>query len=73
MLSEFFNDSPLWPGYKCAKNTNHCLYHRRRHQSCCTTVRDKKQLNMTERTIWTRLGTVLGWSDPTFAHGSCPK
>jgi hypothetical protein len=73
MVSKFFNASPLWPGDECAKDTNHCVPQSRRHQSGCTTVRDKNQLDRTERTIWTRLGSVLGWSDPTFAHGSVAK
>jgi hypothetical protein len=28
---------------------------------------------MRERFIRPRLGTLLGWSDPTFAHGSVAK
>lgn len=70
MLPTIFNASPLWPGEVCAKDTNHCVLHSRRHQSNRVSVRNEKQLNMTERTIWTRHGTVLGWSDPTVAHGS---
>jgi hypothetical protein len=73
MVSKFFNDSPLWPGDGCGKNTNHCVHHSRRHRRDRTSVSDKKQLSRTERTIWTWLGTVLGWSDPTFAHGSVPN
>ena len=73
MVSKFLNASPLWPRDDCAKDTNHCVRNSRRHRSGHTTVREKKQLNRTERTIWTRLGTVLGWSDPTFAHGSVAK
>jgi hypothetical protein len=30
-------------------------------------------LRGTEWAAWTRNGTELGWSDPTFAHGSVPK
>ncbi len=28
---------------------------------------------MSRYSIWTRDGSVLGWSDPTFWHGSVPK
>jgi hypothetical protein len=28
---------------------------------------------MTKWAEWPRNGTELGWSDPTFAHGSVPK
>ena len=73
MLSKIFNASPLWPSEVCAKDTNHCVLHLGRHRSKCVSVRSEKQLNMMERTIWTRLGTVLGWSDPTFAHDSVAK
>jgi len=30
-------------------------------------------LRTTERSNWPRNGTGLGWSDPTFAHGSVAK
>jgi hypothetical protein len=33
----------------------------------------EKKLRTTERIIWPRNGTELGWSDPTFAHGSVSK
>jgi hypothetical protein len=35
--------------------------------------RKEKRLKAKRRSIWTRLGTVLGWSDPTFVHGSVAK
>jgi len=73
MVSEIFNSFPLWPGDACVKDTHHCVHHSRRHLSGCASVRDKKQLNATERAIWAQLGTVLGWSDPTFSHGSVAK
>jgi len=73
MVSKFFSVSPLWKRDGCMKGTDHCVRNSRRHQSSCTTVREKKQLNRTERTNWTRLGTVSGWSDPAFAHGSVAK
>ena len=33
----------------------------------------KRELCTTEWAKWPRNGTVLGWSDPTFVHGSVPK
>ncbi len=33
----------------------------------------KRELRTTEWAKWPRNGTVLGWSDPTFVHGSVPK
>jgi len=35
--------------------------------------RKEKRLSATRSSIWPRNGTVLGWSDPTFAHGSVAK
>jgi hypothetical protein len=64
MVSEIFDSSPLWPGDMCMKDTNHCVHHSPRHRSVCANVKDDKQLSATERAIWTRRGTVLGWSDP---------
>jgi len=73
MVSKFFNDSPLWEGEACMKDTDHCVRHRDVHQSNCASVRNEKKLTIAKRSIWTRPGTVLGWSDPTFAHGSVAK
>lgn len=73
MLSKIINAFPLWLGEVCAKDTSHCVLHFHHHQSNCVSVRGEKLLSMTEHTIWTRLGTVLGWSDPAFAHGSVAK
>ena len=73
MLSEILNSSSLWLGDGCAKDTNHCVHHSSRHQIACASVRDDKQLTAMEQTIWAQCGTVLGWSDPTFAHGSVAK
>lgn len=73
MVSEIFNSSALWPGDACVKNTHLCVHHPQYHQSGCVSVRDKKQLNATERANWAQPGTGLGWSDPTFAHGSVAK
>jgi hypothetical protein len=70
MVSEIFDSSPLWPGDVCMKDTNHCVYNSRRHRSACVNVKEDKQLTATEQTIWAERGTVLGWSDPTFAHDS---
>ncbi len=33
----------------------------------------ERKLRTTERSKWPRNSTVLGWSDPTFAHGSVAK
>ena len=33
----------------------------------------ERKLHTTEWAKWPRDGTVLGWSDPTFAHGSVAK
>ena len=73
MVSEILDSSPLWPGEACVKDTHHHVLHCWRHQSGRANIRDKKQLNTTERAIWTQRGTVLGWSDPTFAHDSVAK
>ena len=73
MVSAIFNPSSLWLGDGCAKDTNHCVHHSPRHHSACASVREDKQLTATEQTIWAQRGTVLGWSDPTFAHGSVAK
>src|SRR6266478_7492454 len=35
--------------------------------------RKERKLRGTEWEGWTRNGTELGWSDPTFAQGSVPK
>ena len=69
MVSKFFNDSPLWEGNACMKGTNHCVRHRGGHHSNSASVREKKQLNITGRSIWTRLGSVLGGGDLTFHFG----
>ena len=73
MISEIFNPTPLWPGEMCVKDTNHCVLHSCRHHRSCTTAKDNKQLTATDREIWAQRGSVLGWSDPTFAHGSVAK
>jgi hypothetical protein len=73
MVSKFFNVSLLREGDACMKDTNHCVRHRDVHQSNCASVRNGKELSIAERSIWTRPGAVLGWSDPTFAHGSVAK
>jgi hypothetical protein len=72
-VSKFFNVSLLWEGEACMKDTDHCVRHRDVHQSNCASVRNEKKLSIAERSIWTRPGTVLGWGDPTFAHGSVAK
>lgn len=69
MVSEISNPSPLWPGEVCVKDTHHSRHHR----SVCANAKDDKQLSATEPAIWTGRGTVLGWSDPTFAHDSVAK
>ena len=33
----------------------------------------KRKLRTAKRSNWPRNGTELGWSDPTFVHGSVPK
>ena len=73
MVPKIFNSSPLWPGEVCVKDTHHCVLHSRRHRSVCANVKDDKQLTAMERTIWAERGSVLGWSDPTLAHGSVAK
>jgi len=73
MVSKFLNASPLWPGDECAKDTNHCVRNSLRHQTGSAKFGNERQLDSMEPTIWTRHGTVLGWSDPTFAHGSVAK
>jgi hypothetical protein len=73
MVSKFVSDFPLRDGEAYMKDTNHCVRHRDVHQSNCVSVRNEKKLSIAERSIWTRPGTVLGWSDPTFAHGSVAK
>jgi hypothetical protein len=73
MVSKFFNASLLWEGEVCMNDTDHCVRHRDVHQSNCVSVRNEKKLSIAERSIWTRPGTVLGWSDPTFAHDSVAK
>jgi hypothetical protein len=73
MVSKFFRVSLLWEGEACMKDTDHRVRHRDVHQSNYASVRNEKKLSIAERSIWTRPGTVLGWSDPTFAHGSVAK
>ena len=73
MVSKVFNDSPLWEGDGCMKDTDHCVRHPGGHHSNSASVRNKKKLSVAGRSIWTRHGPVLGWSDPTFAHDSVAK
>jgi hypothetical protein len=73
MVSKFFNVSPLWERDGCMKGTDHCVRHRGVHEGDCASVRNEKKLSMAGRSNWTRHGNVLGWSDPTFAHGSVAK
>jgi len=73
MVSEIFSSSPLWPGEVCLKDTNHCVHHCWHHRSVCANVTDDKHLTAMDRTIWAQRGSVLGWSDPTFWHGSVAK
>ena len=73
MVSKFFKDFLLWEGDVCMKDTDHCVRHRDVHQRNCATVRNEKKLSVVGRSIWTRCGSVLGWSDPTFAHDSVAK
>jgi hypothetical protein len=73
MVSKFPNASPLWPGDECAKDTNHCVRNSLRHRSGSARFRNERQLDSMERTVWTRHGTVLVWSDPTFAQDSVAK
>jgi hypothetical protein len=70
---EFSAASAAEKGDGCMKDTDHCSRHRGVHHSDGASVRNKKKLSMAGRSIWTRHGPVLGWSDPTFAHGSVPK
>jgi hypothetical protein len=73
MVSNLFNVSLLWEGEACMKDTDHCVRHRDVHQNNCASVRNEKKLSIAGRSNWTRHGTVLGWSDPTFAHDSVAK
>ena len=70
MVSEISNSSPLWPGEVCMKDTNHCVLHSRHHRSGCADVKADKHLTAMARAIWAHRGSLLGWSDPTFAHDS---
>jgi hypothetical protein len=73
MVSKFFNVSLLWEGDGCMKDTDHCVRHCGGHHSNSASVGKEKKLSIAERSIWTRHGSVLGWSDPTFAHDSVAK
>jgi hypothetical protein len=70
MVSKILNSFSLGRGDGCTKDTDHCVLHPWCHQNNRANDRSEQQLKITERTSWTRHGSVLGWSDPTFAHGS---
>ena len=60
-------------GEGCMKDTDHHPPSPSRSPWRASKCPKEEKLRTTEWGKWPRNGTVLGWSDPTFAHGSAPK
>ena len=73
MFSNIFDSCAVWPGDGFTKGPGHHVRHPRRRQSSRANVSNEKHLTVTGCAIWTRVGTVLGRSDPGFRHDSVLK
>ena len=58
-------------GERCMKGSVHPVRHPRIHLDERASAQARE--SFARQAKWPRNGTELGWSDPTFAHGSVPK
>ena len=60
-------------GERCMKHTVHPLVHLSVHVRICRRVRSRRSCASRDDQFGRGQNTGLGWSDPTFVHGSVPK
>jgi hypothetical protein len=60
-------------GERCMKDTDHPMRHHRVHLSDRASARRRRGCARQKGQFGRGQDTVLGWSDPTFAHGSVAK
>jgi hypothetical protein len=60
-------------GERCMKDTNHPVVHLLVHLMIFRTVRSRRSYAGHDDQFGHGQNTGLGWSDPTFVHGSVPK
>ena len=60
-------------GEVCMKDTNHHLRHPRGHLGARTSAQGTRGCAWPDDQFGRGQNPVLGWSDPTFAHGSVAK
>ena len=60
-------------GEQCMKHTVHPIVHFSVHRRIFGTVRSRRSCASRDDQIGRGQNTGLGWSDPTFVHGSVPK
>jgi hypothetical protein len=60
-------------GERCMKDTDHPIRHLLRHPRIFGKVRSRRSCGCHDDPFGRGQNTGLGWSDPTFVHGSVPK
>src|SRR6266436_721763 len=67
--------SPFAPreGDGCMKDTDHPIRHPRVHLDDRASAQGTRSCAWSDYQFGRGQNTVLGWSDPTFGHGSVPK
>ena len=60
-------------GERCVKDTDHPIVHFSVHVSISRRVRSRRSCACHDEQFGRGQNTGLGWSDPTFVHGSVPK
>jgi len=74
-LCSFSKYSPRFSfrGERCVKDTDHHIRHPLRHPRIFGRVRSRRGCTWHDDQFGRGQNTGLGWSDPTFVHGSVPK
>ncbi len=62
-----------WEGDGCLRDTDHHIRHPRGHLGDRANAQRTRGCGWRDDQFGRGQNTVLGWSDPTFAHGSVPK
>ena len=68
-----FCANPSSEGERCMKHTLHPIRHPSVHPWIFGSVRSRRSCAWRDDQFGRRQNTGLGWSDPTFVHGSVPK
>jgi hypothetical protein len=72
-MAIYFLPVPTWKGDGCMKDTVHHMRHHRDHLGDQANAQGTRGCAWRDDQFGRGQNTVLGWSDPTFAHGSVPK